>query len=213
MLGQMQHVSALDIARCRALAAEIDTRARETDAYALERKWVAPDGVPIHAAPVALEEITEDFLLALPERAHFFTGWPPEGPSLNRLGGTAWNTLRLVHTPLAAQVLTRWWHRFQRTPAYYAGLPLEAAKAMSKWYIRQLPPALRPAHGFDGTELDRLSLSERLLAMCRLGIFERLTATEKPTVLEIGAGYGSLARALRRAYPSLTYLMSTCLRR
>lgn len=196
---------AATIAACQMLVAALDARACATGAYELEREWVAPDGNPVHAVTLRPDDISAGFLADLPRHAHFFTGWPPEGGTLNCAGRVLWRTLGRIAPELGHRVLRRWWHRLQSAPGYYAGPPREAALALAERHARRLPLELRPAEDFDGTDLDRLALSERLLAMERLGVFRFLAGIEKPVVLEIGAGYGMLAAALLRVFPAASY--------
>lgn len=209
MLNQPRYFSAShdDVARCRALVAEIDALARQTGAYEAERQWTAPAGNPVYPSPLRPEDVTPAFLAELPSRSPFFTGWPPNGATLNRLGTAIWAILSPLSPVLGARVITRWWHRLQREPCYYGGPPKNVAKVLADWYETHLPPNLRPRADFDGTELDRLALCERLTAMRRLEVISSLGSIDCPVVLEIGAGYGALAAMLRQMFPELIYLI------
>ncbi len=208
MLDSPSHfsISKDALVRCQALVAEIDAKARATGAYDNEREWVSPSGEPVHARRMHADDVTASFLAELPQRSHFFTGWAPQGATLNALGRAIWRVIRPMSPTLGARIFVRWWHRLQLEP-HYDGLPLSMAAALADQRARRLPPRLRPPRNFDGTALDRVALCERLLAMQQLGLLDRLGATGRPVVLEIGAGYGMLAHALLRAFPNLVYLI------
>lgn len=189
------------IERCRELVAAINESASRTGAHQAQTGWMTIHGAPVYAAPMEPEAVTTGFLAELPRRAHFFTGWPPEGAVPTRMGALA----AALPAPLAARLFARFWHRLQRAPTYFAGLPLSAARRLAAWYEHRLPVSLRPGAAFDGTELDRLALVERLAAMHQLGVFRTLRRVERPVVLEIGAGYGLLAASLLRAFPGIQY--------
>ncbi|HZB92589.1 MAG TPA: putative sugar O-methyltransferase [Stellaceae bacterium] len=193
--------------KCRALAAEIDRRALETDAYDAEKQWTAPSGQPVYPAPIKPEDITAEFLADIPKRASFFTGWPPEGVILTGLGTALWRAVRPLSPALGVRLLARWWHRLQREPSHYTGPTRDAARLLARRLERHLPVALRPPANFDGTDMDRLALCERLTATHNLGVFRCLAASASPVILEIGAGYGMLAAALLEAFPSAVYLV------
>jgi hypothetical protein len=208
-LGGTQNHQVTDehVERCRALVAAIDGAARQIGAYEAQRQWIGPDGQPIHSKPLLSGDISVEFLSKLPQRATYFTGWPIERGELTRVGTGIWRGLRFLSPMLAARVLTRWWHRLQRTPGYYAGLPGAVATELADLYALSLPSRLRPGADFDGTEPDRVALCERLIAMDRLGLLRRLAAIDRPVILEIGAGYGMLAAALIGALPRATYVI------
>jgi hypothetical protein len=195
------------VERCRALVAEIDKRASETGAYEAEKQWTAPSGHPVYPAPIKPKDITAEFLADIPERAPFFTGWPADAAKLTAFGTALWMALRPFSPALGVRILARWWHRLQQEPAYYPGPTRDAARALARRLARQLPVVLRPSGNFDGTDMDRLALCERLAAMHSLGVFRRLAAIDRPVILEIGAGYGMLAAALLRALPEARYVV------
>ncbi|HUC64574.1 MAG TPA: putative sugar O-methyltransferase [Stellaceae bacterium] len=206
MLGETQQFSASDVARCRALVAEIDARARATGAYDTQRYWTGDSNDPVYQSVIDPASVTSGFLVDLPQRVPFFTGWPAEGVTLNESGWLVWRLLRALPPPLGARVFVRWWHRLQLEPRYN-GLPLTIARALARHLARQLPLALRPQEDFDGTDQDRLALCERLVAMQKLSVLGHLSQVDSPVILEIGAGYGMLAAAVRRAFPRCTYLV------
>jgi putative sugar O-methyltransferase len=70
-----------------------------------------------------------------------------------------------------------------------------------------LPNALRGPANFDGTELDRAALLERLRALHRSRTLRHLNGRPSPLILEIGAGYGALALALKTTLPRVTYVI------
>lgn len=189
------------VTRCQALVAEIGAIAEATGAYEAQREWIAMDGTPVYNTPITPDYVTSEFLAELPRHAPFFTGSPPEGATPTRFGAL----LCRLPAPLAGRLFARYWHRLQRAPHYFAGLPLDAARRLADWYLGRLPQVVQAAAACDGTELDRLALCERLYAMHTLGVFAALGAIRRPAIVEIGAGYGMVAAALLRAFPRASY--------
>jgi len=201
-------IAQADIERCRTLVAEIDELARQTGAYETQRHWHADGGGPVYdpARPLQPSDVTREFLEDLPSRASFFTGDPPEGTALNGKGRFLWQAVRRVSPLLAARIIARWWHRLT-LPGRHRGPPLVISDMLAAAQMRRLPCFMRPPASFDGTMLDRIALADRLRALAAAGALPPLRERRSPVVLEIGAGYGGLAFALKHALPRATYVI------
>jgi hypothetical protein len=196
-----------DLEKCRALIAEINRLASETGGYEAQRRWVGPSGMTIHDAPSRTAAgLTAEFLKEIPARSGFFTGWPVKEEQLTPLGLALWSTVGRLSPVLGAKVHERWWHRLSGGRSY-GGPSLTIARAIAEYHAKRLPQALRGPANFDGTELDRAALLERLRALHRSRTLRHLNGKPSPLILEIGAGYGALALALKNALPRVTYVI------
>jgi hypothetical protein len=200
-------ISPQDSERCRAIVADISRAARETDGYEAQRRWVGPGGFAVHDTPGwTADEATAEFVEKIPARSGYFTGWPAKEDPLTFAGRALWSTIGRVSPVLGAKIIERWWHRLSDARSY--GAPsLTVASAVARRHAARLLPALRGPTNFDGTVLDRAALLERLRALHRSGILHPLFAKPSPLFLEIGAGYGALALALKHALPQATYVI------
>jgi hypothetical protein len=201
--------SAEQVERCRALVAEIDALARQTGGYDAQWRWLndaatGPVFDPGHL--LCAEDISPEFLATIPKRSTIFSGSWLEGTEMNAAGRAIWSLLKRVSPVLGAKIIDRWWHHLTSSNRY-RGLPLTIADLLAAERTRQLPTFLRPPASFDGTTYDRMALTERLTALEAAGMIEPLRGKPRPVVLEIGAGYGVLALALKRALPHATYVV------
>jgi hypothetical protein len=204
MLDEPPQFSASDVARCRALVAEIDTLAKQSGGYELQRSWVNDSGAgPVFdpERPFCAEDVTPQFLVEIPCYAGIFTGSSPEGTALNIAGRSLWRLMRPLSPQLGAKFIDRWWHRLTQ-PSPYRGAPHFIREVLSDALALQLPTALRAS--LPTASHDRMALVERLSALDRARVLPSL-ATGHATIMEIGAGYGALALALKLALPRATY--------
>jgi len=209
--GVKQYVCAMilpeDIETCSALVAEIDQVAHETGGYDAQRRWVGPHGLAVHGSRSwATERPSAEFLKGIPSLSSFFTGWPAQEGQLTFAGRALWGTVGRLSPVLGAKIHERWWHRLSHAESY-GGPTLSVAEAIAEHHARRLPPALRGPATFDGTVLDRAAALERLRALHRARVLRHLFGNPTPIILEIGAGYGALALALKYALPMATYVI------
>jgi hypothetical protein len=196
-----------DIENCRALVSEIRRVALNAGGYEAQRFWVGPSGAPVHSSSSStVDKTMAEFLKDIPSNSAFFTGWPAKEDRLNFTGRALWSTVGRLSPILGAKIHERWWHRLSDAHSY-GGPSLAAARAIAQHHARHLPHALRGPTNFDGTELDRAALLERLRALHRSRVLLGLYRMPSPLMLEIGAGYGALAIALKHALPLATYVI------
>jgi hypothetical protein len=196
-----------DIETCSALVAEIGQVAHETGAYDAQRRWVGPRGLAVHASRSwTREKLSAEFLKGIPSLSSLFTGWPAQEGRLTFAGRALWRTVGRLSPVLGAKIHERWWHRLSDADSY-SGPSLSVAGAIAEHHARRLPQALRGPASFDGTVLDRAAVLERLRALHRSRVLRHLSGKPAPLILEIGAGYGALALALKHALPMATYVI------
>jgi len=197
------------VERCRTIVAEIDALARQTGGYEAQRSWLndaatGPVFDPSH--PLSTADITPEFLAAVPVRSMIFSGASLEGTEMNAAGHVIWSLLKHVSPVAGAKIVDRWWHHLTSSDRY-RGLPLAIADLLAAERMRRLRAFLRPPASFDGTTHDRMAVTERLSALEAAGMIQPLRNKHSPIVLEIGAGYGALALALRNVLPQATYVI------
>jgi hypothetical protein len=196
-----------DIERCGALVSEISRVAQVTGGYDAQRHWVGPHGSAVHGSRSwATEKPSAEFLQGIPSLSSFFTGWPAQEGQLTFAGRALWGSVGRLSPVLGAKIHERWWHRLSDAESY-AGPTLSVAEAIAEYHARRLPSALRVPATFDGTVLDRAAVLERLRALHRSRVLRHLSGRPAPLILEIGAGYGALALALKHALPGATYVI------
>jgi putative sugar O-methyltransferase len=192
-----------DVAACRALVAEIDTLACATGAYDAQEQWTNPAGSAVYGRrPFDPAQINAEFIADLPRRAFFFTGWVSNGgDTLNPIGRALWRLLKWQSAPAAAKLLALLTSRFGGA---LNAPPAEILQDLFEHFATGLPAEYVCTADFDGTAFDRVAVQERMAALYRSGLLQPLRGTA-PRILEIGAGYGALALAVRRVLPDAIY--------
>jgi hypothetical protein len=200
-------IGSKDVEKCRALVVEMSRVASETGGYEAQRRWVGPSGLTVHdASSWNGDMLTAELLKDIPARSGFFTGWPAKEERLTPAGRALWAAIGRLSPVLGAKIQERWWHRLSDERSY-GGPSLAVARAIAEHHARHLPEALRGPASFDGTDLDRAALLERLRALDRSRKVRGLFGKPSPLILEVGAGYGALALALKHALPLATYVI------
>jgi hypothetical protein len=201
-----------DLVKCQELVSAIDEAARRTDACRQQRQWTNPAGGAVYDSAVAgASWVTAEYLSELPKRSGFFTGWAQRADD-PRLGFVALAVARglAIASPAFASKTLSW--LAARTDlgglaAARLGPPPELFASLLKSYARGLPYEYRCPPDFDGTDFDKLAVQERMHILWRSRLLERLRAKASPVVIEIGAGYGALAAAIKRIVPQATYVI------
>jgi hypothetical protein len=211
-LGQSRNIGDDELAACRALVSAIDNAARRSGAYEIECRWTNPDGALVYdSAALGPASITAEYIADLPRQSFFFTGWVSRAGAteLGAVPRLLWRLLALKSPVLATKAfiwLANRAHVAALAPAR-DGPPLEVVGALFEHYARGLPSEYICAENFDGTEFDRLAVQERMNILHRSGLLEGLRSKPRPVILEIGAGYGALASAIKRVVPQAAYII------
>lgn len=199
---ESRKVTFKEIEACRSLVDTIQESSSRSDAFQQEKTWTSVAGDQVYGTISKVDAgcIDEKFLNELRLHSFIFSGWH-------------------LQNLIAADPYPSW------TDAVKEEFCRGGEKSEIAWNtkaFRELissipenlifnPPLVCGELGYDidgyCVNRDTILCQYRINTMYYLGVIDHLEKQEKPILLEIGAGLGSLAYFLKKIIPQLTYLV------
>lgn len=190
-------VSDLELAACRALAKSIEKEfIRSSDA---ERAWVTPHGQKVFGEITSslFGKINAEVLDRLRVESRIFSGWDVTNVLLDE-PVPSWTDALAANFVNEGELWQDW--AIPAFATYTKGLPEN--------FICN-PPLVCGEMGYRVGEYcvnrDVVCYQERINALVKGGLLQKLLSKPKPVILEIGGGYGALAYFIKKIVPSARY--------
>lgn len=199
------------VSRCRQIVDDLTIASDQCGALAAQSSWQSNKGGSLYGETLILPSAVNDAVLAgLPIDRQKFAGLPMD---MHR---------RHMRTFLPERAMFRFfgapgtWIPFRLLQAFgAAGLacwPLiafsRAAKGLPTEYLCEMPSDVGGLHlGRYLINPETASYQERMQILYRTHLLEALKRRERPTIVEIGGGFGALAFCVKRVVPQVRYVI------